>query len=234
MCWGCAKSTKKNLLCFLLDLIQQKLSSYVQLVVQDCLQSVSGQTWIRVTESSTAATTNGINAMHILIPVNVFVVDTYPAWIVGLRGLWPSTKIWLSPPETTSSQFGCEHEKNKNGLNWPKKVENLGRRITLKRMAMPVEVRTTQCWEMLIPLWISLSFLCPSLVKVCFPLFLYFGFCLDSVAFLFLPLLPFIQNIIIFHLLFHPYFFLYFPSFVFDIFNPAILSASLPHCLFIL
>jgi len=23
---------------------------------------------------------------------------SHPAWIVGLRGLWPSTKIWLSPP----------------------------------------------------------------------------------------------------------------------------------------
>ena len=78
---------------FLLHLIKQKLSSYVQLVVQDCLQSVSGQTWIRVTESSTTATTMGMIAMHIFIPVNVFVVDTYPAWIVGLRGLWPSTKI---------------------------------------------------------------------------------------------------------------------------------------------
>ena len=106
---------------FLLHLIKQKLSSYVQLVVQDCLQSVSGQTWIRVTESSTTATTMGMIAMHIFIPVNVFVVDTYPAWIVGLRGLWPSTKIWLSPPETTTSPFGCEYKENKNGLNWPKK-----------------------------------------------------------------------------------------------------------------
>ena len=156
---------------FLLHLIKQKLSSYVQLVVQDCLQSVSGQTWIRVTESSNTATTNGMIAMHIFIPVNVFVVDTYPAWIVGLRGLWPSTKIWLSPPETTTSPFGCEYKENENGLNWPKKMENLGRRITLKRMAMPVEVRTTQCWEMLIPLWISFSFLSPSFVKVCFPFF---------------------------------------------------------------
>ena len=192
---------------FLLHLIKQKLSSYVQLVVQDCLQSVSGQTWIRVTESSTTATTMGMIAMHIFIPVNVFVVDTYPAWIVGLRGLWPSTKIWLSPPETTTSPFGCEYKENKNGLNWPKKNGKPWEEDYLEKDGYA-------CWGSHHPVlrdahpsldlfFFSVSFFREGLLSF----FSFFSFCLYSVAFFFISRLPFTQKIIIaFWFLFHLFF----------------------------
>ena len=117
------EKTAKVKLAFILHLMQRDWSYSVQLIVRN---------------------------QYGFVPVTVFVVDTYPAWIVGLRGLWPSTKIWLSQPETTPSPLGGSKEKEKYSI--------VQRKATLKRMAMPVEVRTTQCWEMLIPLCIFSPF----------------------------------------------------------------------------